>query len=143
MKEEVNRLLHILPGYRVVVTGHSLGAALASLTIADLASEIRAPMYLFNFGCPRVGDLNFAAWFSTFIPNRNRVTHYKDIVPHCPTHFRFTHFSGEFYHEDYSGDDLRACVGFEDPTCSYQWTHTSLDDHMIYLGVDVGCESVS
>ena len=47
------------------------------------------------------------------------------------------------YHEsDIDASDLRECNdGPEDPSCSFQWSLTSVDDHMIYLGMKVGCPS--
>lgn len=59
------------------------------------------------------------------------------MVPHCPMHERFTHISGEWYEPD-DTVKLNACTGFEDPTCSYQWSVTSIDDHLYYLGLTMG-----
>lgn len=141
VQTEVARLRLIYPSYKIIITGHSLGAALAALTVVDL-SMLHSNLELFNYGCPRVGNQAFASFFSNNIIQRNRVTHHKDTVPHCPMHERFTHFSGEFYHEDKTGGDLVMCTGYEDPKCSYQWTITSIEDHMLYLGLSIGCESV-
>jgi hypothetical protein len=127
------------PSYTVVVTGHSLGAAMATLTTVDLMDSGVSPIRMFTFGSPRVGNTAFADWFSGKVGDRNRNTHYKDMVPHVPMHERFTHHSGEWY-EDPSG--LHQCSGNEDPNCSYQWNLTNIDDHMNYLGLYVGCASV-
>ena len=48
---------------------------------------------------------------------------------------------GEWY-EDELGD-VSACSGYEDPLCSSQWYYTSIADHMRYLGLPIGCSSVS
>jgi hypothetical protein len=92
---------------------------------------------LFNFGSPRVGDENFAAYLSSQLTDRNRVTHHKDIVVHCPTSVRMLHISGEWYEPD-DTITLKACSGYEDPSCSYQWSITSIDDHLYYLGLTMG-----
>eukprot|EP01034_Spumella_vulgaris_P021439 gene21439-27470_t len=126
------------PSYTVVVTGHSLGAALSTLTALDFMDAGIGPIRLFNFGSPRVGNTAFANYASAKIEDRNRNTHYKDMVPHVPMHERFTHISGEWY-EDSSG--LKECVGLEDTSCSYQWNLTNIDDHMNYLGLYMGCSS--
>jgi fermentation-respiration switch protein FrsA (DUF1100 family) len=46
------------PG-RIVLTGHSLGAAIALLAAGLVPAERRATTRLHTFGCPRVGDKDF------------------------------------------------------------------------------------
>lgn len=51
---------------RVFITGHSLGAALATLATARLLQDDTKQDWvkgLYTFGSPRVGDSDFAAWF--------------------------------------------------------------------------------
>lgn len=134
---QVKELKSAYPSYTILVTGHSLGAALATLTAVDILMTISQDVRLFNFGSPRVGNTAFAEWASAKIQDRNRVTHHKDTVPHCPLHERFTHLSGEYYEPD-DKPDVVACVGYEDPNCSYQWSITSVDDHLLYMGVVMG-----
>ncbi|KAJ7926905.1 Alpha/Beta hydrolase protein [Mycena leptocephala] len=51
------------PAYTIVVTGHSLGGAIASLAAPALKSEHPiAAIKLFTFGQPRVGNRKFAAF---------------------------------------------------------------------------------
>ena len=50
-------LISQYPTYKVVVTGHSLGAALATLTAVDFLKNGISPVSLINFGSPRVGKL--------------------------------------------------------------------------------------
>jgi len=138
MLSEVQKLKTQFPSYTVVVTGHSLGAALATLTTMDFMDAGVSPIRLFHFGSPRVGNTDFANFASAKIVDRNRNTHHKDMVPHIPMHERFTHISGEWYETD-SG--LKECVGLEDDSCSYQWHITSIDDHMYYLGLHMSCDS--
>lgn len=135
----VKQLKAQFPSYSILVTGHSLGAAMATLTSLDLYSA-GIPVRMINFGSPRVGNDQFAAYCSNTITSRSRNTHYKDMVPHIPMHERFTHISGEWY-EDSKG--MHQCTGYEDPNCSYQWHITSIDDHMHYLGLYMGCDAVS
>jgi pimeloyl-ACP methyl ester carboxylesterase len=143
VQKEVARLKQQFSNFKVVVVGHSLGAALATLVLAELKTTYGVNnIRLVNFGSPRVGNDEFASWFSALIQDRMRVTHHKDTVPHVPMHERFTHISGEWYHEDDMGQDIRSCAGYEDDTCAYQWHATSIDDHMMYIGLPVHCSSV-
>ena len=58
----------------VIITGHSLGASLATLAAYDLANKFPTISYkLINFGSPRVGDSNFKKAFER-VASANRVT---------------------------------------------------------------------
>ncbi len=64
------------PSFTVIATGHSLGAALATLTALDLSASGISPVKLFNYGSPRVGNTAFSNWASTKVAI-TRSTHYK------------------------------------------------------------------
>ncbi len=64
------------PTRPLFVTGHSLGAGLATLTAARLGSALRA---LYTFGSPRVGNAAFVR--QVHVPNY-RFVHNNDWVPH-------------------------------------------------------------
>ncbi|CAD6187339.1 unnamed protein product [Caenorhabditis auriculariae] len=71
--------------YTFLVTGHSLGGALASLTAFRIAFRgISTEVKVHTFGEPRVGDHSFASYFSMFVPYAFRIIHYTDPVPHLP-----------------------------------------------------------
>lgn len=140
IQENLLALLSDYPSYSVIVTGHSLGGAMATLTALDLTNILtNNPLRLFNFDSPRVGNMNFAAHTSDVLKDRNRVTHKRDIVPHLPWHRRFVHISGEWY-EDENG--IHQCTGYEDPNCAYQWYWLSVDDHLVYLNLQIDCDTV-
>jgi len=72
------------PTYQVIVTGHSLGGALASQASTMLAySNITIP-YLYTFGQPRVGSYYYARSHDHLVHTSYRVVHGRDVVPHVP-----------------------------------------------------------
>ena len=88
VKPSVHDLVAKNPDYDVVVTGHSLGGALASLTASALIHQgvvSSSKVSLYTFGMPRVGDKDYAIEFDRLVDNSWRVVRYKDIVPHLPT----------------------------------------------------------
>lgn len=67
-------------------TGHSLGAALATLAVARFREEDRAVDGLYTFGQPRVGDREFARNFNfDFKPYTFRFVNNNDIVTRIPS----------------------------------------------------------
>jgi hypothetical protein len=88
---EVQRLVAEHPDYRVYVTGHSLGAALASLCGYELANDIENDVTVVSFASPRVGNWKWKAAFEGR-PNLHhyRVTTQRDVVTAFP-YFRYYH----------------------------------------------------
>lgn len=82
------------PGLRITFTGHSLGAALATLAAADTEGAA-----LVNFGSPRVGDADFAQAFSG--RTVSRYVDCCDVVTEVPLHlpllFPYQHLDGRHY----------------------------------------------
>lgn len=144
---EVNRLKRVYPSYTVKVTGHSLGAALAHLQAMELIKNGINVEVLYNFGQPRVGDSDYAA----FAKNKLqlwRVVHNKDVVPHLPQDeviISFEHTVREQFED--ANHNLKSCDpnSGEDPTCSDQFKAYELNtaDHLLYLGLQMGCSYVS
>lgn len=64
----------------VVMTGHSLGAALATL-----AASLRPDAELITFGAPRVGDATFSASMQRRAAGSRRYVNNRDIVCRLPT----------------------------------------------------------
>jgi triacylglycerol lipase len=72
----------------LLFTGHSLGAALATLAAARLVQEDRPPSALYTFGSPRVGNAPFASSLGG-IPVF-RVVDGRDIIARVPLLFGYT-----------------------------------------------------
>ncbi|MDQ0192824.1 hypothetical protein J2T20_001173 [Paenibacillus wynnii] len=67
------------------ITGHSLGAALATLCAVDIAANTAySSPNLFTFGSPRVGDPAFAKAFTKYVRNSYRIANPFDVVTHAP-----------------------------------------------------------
>lgn len=132
------------PLYQLVLTGHSLGGAVAAL--AGLYCEAKGWMpTVTTFGEPRIGNAQFAAYFDTHFdlqttsddpdnakisqividrqkPRYRRVTHAKDPVPLLPLEeWGYRSHAGEIYISaaNLPPDitDLRHCTGDNDPHC--------------------------
>lgn len=86
------------PTSKVVITGHSLGGAIAELAAAEV-KKAGTPADLYNYGSPRVSGPTLA----NFVDNQGmggiyRVTHVNDPVPRLPpTFLGFAHVAPEYY----------------------------------------------
>jgi len=71
---------------RLIVTGHSLGAALSELAAPDLLHNggLAVVPEVQNFAGPRAGHHDFAGIFDVQIDTCFRVDNAWDIVPHLP-----------------------------------------------------------
>lgn len=129
-------------GYnKVVVTGHSLGAAVAQLIGMELfAVDIDNEVY--NYGQPRIGNNKYAEFVNEIIKSMYRFTHDRDMVPHIPPRdVGYLHSCREIF-EDKTGK-LKECSSAEceDPLCAdqYRLAQTNTEDHSYYLGHFLDC----
>jgi len=137
---------------RILITGHSLGAAISTLMAYDIATMFPTYelSYVVNFGSPRVGNTAFAKSFNGYSSSftHYRITHYYDIVPHVPEEFLgYEHVSDEIWYNE-ENSDFYICndATEEDDSCSNSCspTHcTSTSDHLDYLNVTMGSSSSS
>lgn len=93
------------------VTGHSLGAAIATLAVAKLRLEQQHPVDgLYTYGHPRTGDPDFAQAFDSNMGNRTyRVVNNNDVVPRVPPRKMGYSHVGEVVYFDSDGirrDDM-------------------------------------
>ncbi|MEW5315853.1 MAG: hypothetical protein WDW38_007255 [Sanguina aurantia] len=83
-------------GWKVYVTGHSLGGALATLCAYELACRQDtnhgvSHISMYTYGAPRVGNKAFAALFNEKVPDSWRVTNSNDIIPSIPRLMGYCH----------------------------------------------------
>ncbi|KAJ5489602.1 Lipase [Penicillium diatomitis] len=103
LKSQIDAAKSAYPGYALVITGHSLGGALAMLCGMDLHNQGYAPT-IYTYGQPRVGNLAMAEYI-TSVGNQWRVTHTDDTVPKLPPRlYGFSHASPEYWIT--SGDNV-------------------------------------
>ena len=71
----------------LVITGHSLGGALATLAMPDILNQPFAANIspiLYNVASPRVGHADFQSYFDSHINVSYRIVNQWDVVPHVP-----------------------------------------------------------
>ena len=132
------------PDYRIVFSGHSLGAAVATLALLKTRSEaaFRARTFAhFSYGEPRLGDHTFAQWVNAMNWTAARVVNYDDVVPHIfPPTDVYTHFGTEFWIESLGSNATRICgrSTTEDSTCSNSVAPLyNILEHLSYYGNSV------
>lgn len=79
VEQAIRTALDELNGYKVYITGHSLGGAIAIITAKELSADYVAACY--TFGSPRVGNTEFG--YSIKVPIY-RVINDVDVVPRVP-----------------------------------------------------------
>ena len=142
--DALHKLKIMYPTYKIVTSGHSLGAAISQLISMELAAiNIRSTVY--NYGQPRIGDKKYAAFVNTKLPDMWRFTHNRDIVPHIPPikEMNYYHSCREVFQDEKGVVKTCSNVDCEDPTCADQYSlhQTSGKDHETYLNHDLSCEA--
>ncbi|XP_031274402.1 lipase-like isoform X2 [Pistacia vera] len=150
----VKRAKEIYGEFKVIVTGHSMGGAMAAFCGLDLAVNHEVQdVQVMTFGQPRIGNAAFASCYSKLVPNTIRVTNEHDMVPHLPPYYSYFpqktyhHFPREVWLYNIGVGSLvykveKICDGSgEDPSCSRSVTGNSISDHLVYFGVELGCDT--
>lgn len=141
----VKDLLTQYPSYTLLITGHSLGAAVATLAASRFKRILgpSQPIRVVTFESPRVGDEAFAALLNADYGgtgNFIRVTNRGDPVVHLPpTWVYFKHCTREVYqafdNQTYTCDPLNG----EDPTCAdSNLIATDISAHLYAWSVQFG-----
>ena len=69
----------------LIIAGHSLGAAVATLLALDLSVNLPGrDLTLYTYASPRVGDATFAAFCGAKVTTHFRIVNVCDIVPKLP-----------------------------------------------------------
>ncbi|KAL5782366.1 hypothetical protein ACOSP7_007395 [Xanthoceras sorbifolium] len=140
--------------FKIIVTGHSMGGAMAAFCALDLTVNYEVQnVKVMTFGQPRIGNAVFATYYSQLVPDTIRVTNDHDIVPHLPPYYTYFpqktyhHFPREVWLYNLGLGSLvynveKICDGSgEDPNCSRSVTGNSISDHLVYYGIQLGCDT--
>ncbi|CAD5233376.1 unnamed protein product [Bursaphelenchus xylophilus] len=134
-----------LNSYRIWITGHSLGGAIAALTATQLALSyplLKPRISLYTFGQPRVGNREYAALHNLEVEESYRVVHNQDLVPNIPFPLmNYYHHDNEIYYKNdmsvkkayavcSAEDQSKLCQGGNQPSME-------IKDHLNYFGIDV------
>ncbi|KAH6899009.1 Alpha/Beta hydrolase protein [Thelonectria olida] len=133
---QLRELKQQYPSYPIQLIGHSLGGAVACLASLELKVSLGwEDVVVTTFGEPRVGNVGFIRFVDQVfhlndqkdVEERTyrRVTHQEDPVPLLPmSEWGYNSHAGEIFiaKQDLSPteNDVRMCVGDEDPNCIAQ-----------------------
>jgi len=129
----------------VVVSGHSLGGALAqvaALAIYDYAKQINNNIEIicYTYGSIRWGNRVMANYFNERIKINWRLMHKKDIAPDFPTKFHgYYHTTTGIWYTDDDPLTYKQCSSTDgDSDCDY--VGYSISSHLRYLNVYESCD---
>ena len=82
---------------RILVTGHSLGGAVALFGSLDIAKNVMPGVHLeaYTFAGPRAGAPDFVKSFNSFVPECYRIVNFMDVVPQVPLPPLYQHLGQE------------------------------------------------
>jgi len=121
------------------ISGHSLGAALATVAAFDMAVRNSSCTFnLWNFGSPRVGNAAFSsALVSKLRTPTYRFTHSHDLVPLVPPRSdNYFHIVEEIWQDPNGNYHSCSTSNGEDPSCCDSTTVPNPLDHATYMGQD-------
>lgn len=80
----MDSLIAAYPNASIIVTGHSLGGAMASISALELQLKYNKVSALYAFGCPRIGDIHLSQYINLKIKEKYRPVHHADLFAHLP-----------------------------------------------------------
>lgn len=131
--DEVNMIASMGDYDNVYITGHSLGAALAGVSMPDIAvnTDFSDPV-LYSFASPRVGDSDYKSRYDGFDVESWRVFNTNDEVPKLPpTLLGYTHVNTGFpitFGKPVSGPFDFSQIAFNHEGCNYYNTLCGMTD---------------
>lgn len=138
--EAVTNALKQNPNYNIVIAGHSLGGAVATLVATHFRSN-GCDVDEFTYGSPRVGNIIFAQYATSRNGTTYRVTHEGDPVPRLPPLLLgYRHLSPEYWlhdgesnQNDYHLSNIKECEGHVNWSCNSGTFGLDIRAHSHYL----------
>jgi hypothetical protein len=140
----LRELLTAKPDYKLLVTGHSLGATHAELVSLFIKLNLDVLPITYTYGAPRVGNGEYEHyWSSQMGMEQYRLTNTQDPVPSLPPMaLKFHHRPREVAMDTIHGKAWKICDGSgEDPTCHDQYVlpvPLNIFEHLWYLDTYLG-----
>ncbi|KAJ9051053.1 hypothetical protein DSO57_1008316 [Entomophthora muscae] len=140
--------------YRLVLVGHSLGGAMATLMAPILSSQFKirpSTIRIITYNSPRVGNKHFALVYNKFHFNFTRVVNKDDPVPsHPPSEENWAHVHQEVYINHNNHFLLCSTESLEDASCSFAKSsthaivtqHNYIADQQIFHKFSSRCSSI-
>ncbi len=132
---QVQALRKTYPSARVLLTGHSLGAALSAIDSAYLRCNGISTQTIL-FGQPRTGNYRFASSLSLL-----HLGNYADPVIHLPANSdSYWHSAGEYWQNPANSLKLYNCPGYENVNCAWSikfYEYKTADHLGTYAGVSI------
>ncbi|CAL2036768.1 unnamed protein product [Caenorhabditis brenneri] len=149
MYQDLKNLKYKYPDFEVWVNGHSLGGMLSWVASSYLAiSGLYKPenIRVVAMAAPRLGDYNFAVWYTSTFPNSYHIIHRNDqiprsvkIDPHTNTTVLF-HPRTQVWYNNYMrvNDQYQICAEADGNYCSDAVTEgLSFEDHIYYFNINM------
>lgn len=118
---------------RVLVTGHSLGGALASLAALDIARYVGVPkcsIRCYTFGAPRTGNHAFARDYNSYVPDTWHVINDQDYITRA---LKFISMYKRHGHRTIinSRGDIIVKPSFLEINVLKRWGHVNMAHHLL------------
>ncbi|XP_021964274.1 lipase [Folsomia candida] len=143
--EKLGKFLQEEDDYEVVLAGHSLGAAVASVTLFRLKEEIQLPWDFptpksysyFGYGTPRVGNQAYADYWNGQEMQLTRVVNKADFAAHAPSSLAgYVHHGNELWIMPSGEEKVCSKTVYEDEKCANSVASmANLPDHLQYWDV--------
>jgi lipase (class 3) len=137
--------LSLIPAKPLLITGHSLGGAVAALAGAYFtATGAGAVHAIYTFGQPRIGLHNFCNTYTQILDGKlTRFVNKSDVVPRVP--FRGMDYSdeGRMIHFDTTGTPSIEAPQWQTFLARTVQSLADVLEIVVHLGVDVGDHSMA